>query len=429
MRRLYWRIYGGFVLILVLFALFVMLLGQLGGPARERERWMEAMAATVADLLPAQGVSNERLQRSLGRLARRFRSHVSLYDTQSRLLARAGEALPPPPLTHTSQWIRGRGERTFALALPDGRWLLIRHHPRRARFPFAFLSHRWPWVIAALALAIAIVAHPLARRLTRRMERLQAQVEALGEGDLSARVQEQGNDEVAELARSFNRCAARIEALVGAQRSTLASASHELRSPLARIRMAIELLANEGRESLKAQIVQDIDELDDLIEELLLASRLKTSRSVEVAEPVQLDALLQEEASRISAQVFAEPVVVMGSARLLRRMLRNLLENALRHGNGTEIAARLVTGTDGWITVLVEDRGPGVAPEIRDRIFEPFFRVPGMREGRDRGVGLGLSLVRQIARHHGGDATYESRKRGGSRFRVTLRAADSAAQT
>ena len=102
-----------------------------------------------------------------------------------------------------------------------------------------------------LAGAIGIGAYPVVRRLTRRLERLQARVDALGEGDLSARVDVEGTDEVAVLARSFNRAAERVEALVNAQRSTLASASHELRSPLARIRVALELLQGDERPELR----------------------------------------------------------------------------------------------------------------------------------------------------------------------------------
>jgi methyl-accepting chemotaxis protein len=114
----------------------------------------------------------------------------------------------------------------FAMRLPDGRTLAAHREQERSG---------WLFAIAALAAAIALGAYPVTRRITRRLENLGAQVEALGSGDLSARVEVRGADEIAELARSFNRAASRIEKLVAAQRSTLASASHELRSPLARI--------------------------------------------------------------------------------------------------------------------------------------------------------------------------------------------------
>ena len=148
--------------------------------------------------------------------------------------------------------------------LPDGRWLIARdpdrEHPSHG---LAFLL-----MLGLLAVAVAIVAHPLARRITRRLERLQSRVDALGSGDLSTRVEVQGKDEVAHLARSFNRAAERIERLVESQKSFFTSASHELRSPLTRIRMAIELIAASERPELRDQIARDVEELDDLIDEL-----------------------------------------------------------------------------------------------------------------------------------------------------------------
>ena len=143
---------------------------------------------------------------------------------------------------------------------------------------------------------------PVARRLTRRLERLRAGVETLGAGDLGARVQVEGRDEVADLATSFNRAAARIEAVVGAQRTLLASASHELRSPLARIRVALELMG-EGRPDLRDRVARDIAELDELIGELLLASRLQAMEQLEPREDVDLLGLVAEEAARTPAEV------------------------------------------------------------------------------------------------------------------------------
>src|SRR5207302_7764311 len=145
-------------------------------------------------------------------------------------------------------------------------------------------------ILAVILLAIGVGAYPVVRRLTKRLERLQQGVEALGAGKLSARVKVEGKDEVARLAESFNEAAARIEALVGAHRSLLASASHELRTPLTRIRMALEL----GKD--KREFEQDIAELDSLIDEILLASRLDALDKLETSEAVDLLALAAEEA-------------------------------------------------------------------------------------------------------------------------------------
>jgi signal transduction histidine kinase len=227
------------------------------------------------------------------------------------------------------------------------------------------------------------------RRLTQRLERLQRGVEALGAGELSARVKVEGGDEVARLAESFNRAAARIEELVGAHKALLANASHELRTPLARIRMALEL----GKD--KREVERDIAELDELIDEVLLASRLDAVRSPERVEDVDLLALAAEEAARYELEAQGEPVLVRGDPRLLRRMIRNLLENARRHG-----APPIEVHVNKNRSIEVCDGGSGVPAADRERIFEPFYRRPGATDG----AGLGLALVRQIARRHGGEA-------------------------
>lgn len=274
-------------------------------------------------------------------------------------------------------------------------------------------------LLVVIALVVAGGAYPVVRRLTRRLERLQASVEAWGEGQLGMRVAVEGEDEVARLAASFNGSAARIEALVAAQKSLLANASHELRSPLARIRMAAELMADGAASPIRLELQRNITELDQLIDELLLASRLdavgaETSRF----EEVDLSGIVAEECARVGAALDAQVLCVMGDARLLRRMVRNLLENAVRYGAGSAVAVRLSATADAPLTLEVCDGGPGIPAAERTRIFEPFYRIPGASEAAG-GVGLGLSLVRQIARHHGGNVLCMPSDTG-SCFRVTL---------
>jgi signal transduction histidine kinase len=279
-------------------------------------------------------------------------------------------------------------------------------------------------MLGVIALVVAIGAYPVVRRLTRRLERLQDSVQAWGEGRLATRVAVEGDDEIAQLAASFNVAAARIESLVAAQKSLLANASHELRSPLARIRMAAELMADRAPAAIGAELRRNVAELDGLIDEVLLASRLDADGvALPCPEELDLTGLLAEECARVDAVLVAQPLTqqlsVMGEPKLLRRMVRNLLENAVRYGGGTRVEARLEPAGETAVRLDVCDGGPGIPPGERERVFEPFYRIAGASEAAG-GVGLGLALVRQIARRHGGEARCLANDAGGCCFRVTL---------
>jgi len=279
--------------------------------------------------------------------------------------------------------------------------------------------------LVVLFLAVALGAYPVVRRLTRRLEALQRGVEAFGAGAFSQRVNADGRDEVAAVAASFNRAAERIEQLLRSHQSLLANASHELRSPLARLKMALAMIEGAQpaqRERLRQEIDTNIAELDALVEEVLLASRLDAQGELAGREAVDLVGLAAEEGARAGAALDAPPDLpaVRGDERLLRRALRNLLENARRYGGG-DIALSLAA-ENGSVALRVCDRGPGVPEGMRERIFEPFFRLPGHAE-QAGGVGLGLSLVKQIAERHGGRVRCEAREGGGSCFVFSLPAA------
>ena len=485
----------------------------------QENRFTEALAAEV---IPAATEGVERLQQALWHWQRRLRIDLQVIDAQGRVLAAAGrpfraddagvrqeeqpglEEMPPPPgldaprppgeALHArrpqgrhGQAREGEGPRRamvaviHRVALPDDRTLLIRTwRPAPPQLPISA-----PLALALLFVAVGLAAWPVSQRITRRLEALQRSVDAQAAGDLRVRAEVSGQDEVAALAHSFNHAAERIEALVNrqeallsTQRRLLANASHELRSPLARIRMAIELMLENPADLTHHtdEVRQNIRELDALVEEILLASRLDTLSLDELRrEPVDLTQLAAEEAARTGAvwmdetpsdvngddgsESGAAHTTVAGDARLLRRLLRNLLENARRYqpdgdepvllclsrepgpvavgspeadtdpgrsgdgdagvnhsGAGKEVQTGEVTD---WLRIEVLDRGPGVPEAARERIFEAFYRVDGHSEQAGN-VGLGLSLVRQIARRHGGDAHHEPREGGGSRFVVRL---------
>jgi signal transduction histidine kinase len=277
-------------------------------------------------------------------------------------------------------------------------------------------------LLAVLFVAVAAGAWPVVRGLTRRLEQLKRGVEAFGAGALHQRVNVAGKDEVASVAQSFNRAAERVEALVKSHQSLLANASHELRSPLARLKMAVAMMDDEptgARLAMKKEIDTNIAELDALVEEVLLSSRLDAGAAMELNDPVDLTGVAAEEAARVSAEVEGESVSVRGSDRLLRRAVRNLLENARRYG-GDDISVSVHAGPGpAGVELQVCDRGPGVPESERERIFEPFYRMSGHAE-REGGVGLGLALVRQIAQSHGGQVHCEARPGGGSCFVIRL---------
>jgi two-component system, OmpR family, sensor kinase len=295
--------------------------------------------------------------------------------------------------------------------------------------PFGFV-----WMLGLVGLAVALGTYPLIRRLTKRLNNLQQGVEQWGQGDLSTRVDVVGNDEVAFLAKRFNTAAEHIQSLVATHKSLLANASHELRSPLARIKMGLELLGGSPSaadlQRHKDEISRNINELDQLIEEILLASRLDSAQAdVGSFETVDLTGLAAEECAKSGAelQVLSESVIhVKGISKLLRRLMRNLLENANRYakvGSAQPVILSLNIETvesKKSVVLHVTDHGPGVPAELRERIFEPFYRAPGASE-RDGGVGLGLALVKSIAQRHGGSVRCEAAASGqGACFVVTL---------
>ena len=278
-----------------------------------------------------------------------------------------------------------------------------------------------------LFVAVAGGAWPVVRRLTRRLEALKQGVEAFGAGALHQRVSQDGARRGGGAGRQLqpgglaHRGAAAFAPEPAGQRqprTALAAGAPEDGDGDARRRRTAQ------RAALRKEVDTNIAELDALVEEVLLASRLDNSNGLDM-QPVALLAVAAEEGSRFDAVVEGQDLQVPGDERLLRRVVRNLLENAQRYGGGElSIDVQRVAGGKGKpgganVTLSVCDRGPGVPEPYRERIFEPFFRLPGHAE-REGGVGLGLALVRQIALRHGGQVQCRPREGGGSCFVVTL---------
>ena len=445
MKNLYLRIYATVVVLLLLFA---------AGSGWVFQRHMEQERLRSESVLTERmGAWGELIERSLpGHDTAAEDQAAALREWSVRLrLPLALDSAGGERIAESESFARRQAEgmvRGLAVRLDDGRtlWIMrpnMRPPSNSARLGLArgerpesggpgeppflpFIPPAWQQglglvvVLVILFIAVAVGAYPVVRRLTRRLEALKLGVEQFGSGQLDHRVQVTGHDEVAAVASSFNVAAARIEALVRSHQSLLANASHELRSPLARMKMAVSMLEGAApvqRDRLKHEIDTNVAELDALVEEVLLASRLDAAPTPDRNERIELLGMAAEEAARVDAAVDGTPTVVMGEDRLVRRALRNLLENARRYG-GSDVVVTIAT-VEGKAEVQVCDRGPGVPEPMRERIFESFFRLPGHAE-QAGGVGLGLSLVKQIAERHAGSVRCEGREGGGSCFVLTL---------
>jgi signal transduction histidine kinase len=399
----------------------------------------------------------------------------------------------PPPARLEPGLLHERGGPTYVVRLDDGAWAAI-----RAQGPYRRLRvHPFFATLVVLAVVMALGSYPIARRVARRLEALAAGVETWGQGQLEHRVATEGHDEIGRLATTFNQAAERVSALMAQQKQMLANVSHELRSPLARVRMGLELVAEEPdgarRARRVAEIHEDIVELDGLIEEILVFARADARVPSRALVEVDLARLCREEAARTGARCeIVEPgasgtsqapsaadgralavggggrgggglsATLLGDEPLLRHMVRNLLENAVQHGGGLGVrlaltvppapparaglVERVAHDGAGDLTVVVEDAGPGIPEAERELVFAPFYRrarapeVPGAgvpggagsargatasgvvpaRTRSASGHGVGLALVRQVARYHGGEVRYLPRAGGGSAFEVRL---------
>ncbi|MCG6121827.1 MAG: HAMP domain-containing histidine kinase [Microvirga sp.] len=421
--RLFWKVYLTIIASLVLVVAAGVGLFRLGAGADGFD-WSERRQHFVQTYFSAPGGPGSRDRESLAadvsRLAEALRVDIAVYDIDGALAVSAGE--PFPPLIDSLRRWRGLERGYFpAGTLTDGSRVVARF-----REPIDGGASRNPILpIGGAAIVIGLGAYPLVRSLTRRLERLRDGVGQWGNEARLPRVPVEGKDEIASLASSFNLAAERIERLIEAHRSLLANASHELRSPLARLRLAVDRQAEQPSAALRAEIDRNLAEVDELVDEILLASRLDRLDAPEHREPVDLVGLCAEEAAFADLRegdvaVSGACPLVQGDERLLRRMIRNLILNAVRHGAPPIDIA--LSQEAGFAIILVRDHGPGLPAGAEERVFERFFRPKEASEAAG-GWGLGLSLVRQIAEKHGGSVRLLREGAGecaGARFEARL---------
>lgn len=296
-----------------------------------------------------------------------------------------------------------------------------------------------PLVIGFVLLVVAVSSFLFARSLARPLQQLAAAARALGEGDLVVRIASDRTDELGAVARAFDDMASRVADLVHAEKELVANVAHELRTPLARIRVALDI-ASEGdattvQESL-TDITDDLAELERLVTDVVTAARLDLATDAPRGIPplrkeqVDLDDLLSHAASRFRAAYPDRPLdmhtgdalpPVEGDPMLLRRAIDNLLDNAHKYTEEPDSPVELSATPDGTdVLIEIRDRGVGIAAQDLSGVFRPFFRVDRSRTRTTGGLGLGLALVKRIVDAHHGSIALQSEPDEGTVFSVRL---------
>ena len=313
---------------------------------------------------------------------------------------------------------RARGRETFAVmqrdgvmltrAADDGQYWFFIMIPRGRPGAWFLLPHHW-WEIAVGVL----LCYWLAFHLTSPVRELERAVDRFGRGDLSARVNSRRRDELGQLGRAFDQMAGRVETLLTAERRLLLDISHELRSPLARLGVAVELArSGEDREAALNRIQKESERLNDLVTGLLQVTRAESDPGALGAEAVRLDDLLAGVAEDCAVEARAHGCrleyaadgasTVKGNPELLRRAVENVVRNAIRYAPPDTEVEMKVESRGPSAVVRVRDRGQGVPVEALPRIFDPFYRVDSDRDRASGGVGLGLSIARRAVELHKG---------------------------
>jgi signal transduction histidine kinase len=436
LRSLFWRILASFWLAITLVAGLSILLGHMLNQDAwilSRHPGLNNLASHWAKHYEQEGMDSA--QHFLERRKQRFKIDVQVLDD-------SGDAVVPGTFPRRAAAFEAR-QHNDERRLPWRRlteeytspysgetYLLIYRIPHPELDAWHRESLLWPLSALGIALVVLTLFSLLVTlSITRPLSRLRSAVHDLGQTSyqqnslarLAAR-----RDEFGVLANDFNKMGARLQSTIGSQRQLLRDVSHELRSPLARLRIALALAERaepEQRQALWPRLTRECDRLEDLISEILALARVDAEQAH--AEPVDLNALLggvrkdallsaPEQEVRLQAQA---GLTLQGWPTLIERAVDNLLRNALRFnpaGQPIEISAEREQDR---IVLTVRDHGPGVAVEYLAQLGEPFFRAPGQQAA---GHGLGLAIARKAAERHGGSLVLANHPQGGFVARLEL---------
>src|SRR4051794_13999587 len=349
------------------------------------------------------------LQKHLTHLQKHFPGQYSLVNEKGIDLVsgkdRSAEIHNTPVPRH---WRTGRDCVAISWPASDKKYFLLAQAVIPAGPPTAVPYYLWV-VVAAVAFCYITTV-----QIVSPLRTLEQTVEAFGNGDLRVRAQAHGNDELSKLARTFNLMADRIETLLTAERRLLQDVSHELRSPLARLKFATELArTSQDRTRSMDRIEKEIDRLSSLVSELLQVTRAENDpgsrhfREIALADllrDVVDDSAMESEARQCRLRLTAtNGLQLLGDRELLRRAVENVVRNAIRYApEGSDIEVSL-TPNSAYAIISVRDFGPGVPDESLSNLFKPFFRVEADRNrSNGGGVGLGLSIAERAVAVHGG---------------------------
>jgi len=364
--------------------------------------------------------------------------HELLQTHQLKLISTP--PLPPlsdpgrPYLAILNQAIERRIGHPVAVGYLPGQeswiWVDIPMAGRLLRFGFSKdrVGARPPVALLTISVAVLILALgtalTLALRMTRPLALLSKATTAIGRGERQLSLPETGPEEVAVLARNFNRMSREVAELLENRTTLLAGISHDLRTPLTRISLALELLPDIQDKELISELKDDVAEMDRLLRETLLLARGVEKR--EEMQELELSRVISEVVSTFrqdAPQIDWEPEIRLRwpiPLQIFKRILNNLLVNAIRYGNGHPVTVRLAE-QEAVPVISILDRGPGIPEEMREAVFRPFFRLENSRSIETGGSGLGLAVIRQLCIAQGWDITLLARTGGGTEARLKLR--------